>query len=197
MKNLIFLILFFLSSSRFIFAEVEKLDSTTTVLFEMAVKHVEAGDYNAANHTFLELLSPKKLMPDNLTYFFGKSLYHTGGYRKQCMDFLNKYIQLRGDTGKYYDETVVMLKSLGQEFHDHIDTTDQRPTAQRQLDKCEGGQEFVICPICNGTNVLSSGAAFGSAFKECNYCDERGVMPCANYKKYIDESILIEYSAEE
>jgi len=189
------LTLFFIVTIYHSFGSTAKLDSTVVSLFEIAKNQVETGDYQAANQTFLELLSPKKLMPDDLTYFFGKSLYHSGGYNRIAKDFLNKYLSLKGDSSEYYQEAVAMLKSMGQKFVEPIDTSDDRTTEQKQLDKC-GDSDDAICPICNGSNVLSSNGAFGATFRECNYCDERGLMPCKNYTKYVQEGVLLEYKKE-
>jgi len=192
MKVVILLLSLFLSCSFNASAKTSKLDSTISYLFEIAKSQVKEGKYQAANQTFLELLSPKKLMPDDLSYYFGKSLYHSGGYNRISIDFLNKYLELKGDSSEYYQETIAMLKAMGQKFEEPIDTSDTRTTVQKELSKCKKNSS-VVCPICSGSNVLSSNGAFGTSFRECNYCDDRGLMPCENYHKYVEEGILLEF----
>jgi len=171
------------------------LDSTVLRLFEIGKLHVEKEEYHDANKTFLSLLDPQKLMPDELAFFFGKSLYHSGGYNKLSIDFLNKYLGLRGDSSKYYHETIAMLRTMGVFSNKEKSKKEPKTTAQKKLDNCTESSH-TICPICNGKNVLTSQASFGPSFRECSYCDERGLMPCQNYSKYVEKGILTEYKKE-
>jgi len=169
------------------------IEPSVQSMFEIGKQQVQKGEYEDATNTFLSLLTPKKLMPDELAFYFGKSLYHKGNNKRVSIDFLKKYLSLRGDTAKHYDETIAMLKAMGEYKEDKA--KDTRTTAQKQLDKCRENS-YTVCPICHGKNTLTSPTAFGSSFRECNYCDKRGLMPCENYSKYINEGVLVEYKKQ-
>ncbi|MFK7901162.1 MAG: hypothetical protein AB8B61_10445 [Cyclobacteriaceae bacterium] len=176
-------------------AETSVLDSTVVSLFEIAKKQVIEGKYSIANQTFLTLMRPNKLMPDELTYYFGKSLYHTK-YPAKATAFLEKYLELKGDSATFYKETLSMLKALGHPVIEPQDTVYKEKTKEQiELVKCMES-ESVVCPVCKGSHTLTSSASFGAAFRVCNYCDERGLMPCEHYKRFVEEGVLLEYTEE-
>ncbi len=194
-----YIILYLISvvSSQFLIAKGGGVEPAVLSSFEIGKQQVESGAYDAAIETFRHLLTPQKLLPDELAFYFGKSLYHEGNHKHVAIDFLKKYLILRGDTARYYDETMTMLKAMGEykEKQTKDKSKDTRTSAQKQLDKCKENTH-TVCPICNGKNTLVSPTAFGSSFRECNYCDERGLMPCNNYSKYINEGVLLEYKKQ-
>jgi len=174
----------------------EVLKSTDS-LFQLAKHHVVAKEYESANNIFLEIFSTKVLLPDDVSFYFGKSLYHVGSYNKIAIDFLKKYLQLKGDSAEFKVESEKMLENMGVIIRVKKLNKNKEDTVLKEVKKssetCQVG-EFVLCPICEGTNLISKQAAFGSSFQECEYCNESGNMPCENNEKYLEEGILLKYN---
>ncbi|MEP1778057.1 hypothetical protein, partial [Reichenbachiella sp.] len=70
---------------------------------DRGVEAMEAGYYEAADQFFRDALSKMTKLPSNLAYYFGRNSYHLGKH-KQAINWLNKYMELKGTTGQYYDE---------------------------------------------------------------------------------------------
>src|SRR5262245_27784103 len=77
----------------------EKQRAVNQVL-DSAVVLMETGLYEQADVKFLYVLKNIKSVPSDLAYYFGENSYQIGKY-KQSVDWLNKYIQLKGSTGKF------------------------------------------------------------------------------------------------
>jgi hypothetical protein len=71
--------------------------------------------YAEANERFLYVMRNLRSIPSDLTYYFGKNSYHLKKYR-QSVDWLNKYIQLKGTSGQYSSEAVEWLKKAEAEL---------------------------------------------------------------------------------
>ena len=80
---------------------MQKLDS--------AVELMGIGDYAGADEKYRYVLQHIKSVPSDLTYYFGENSYHLG-LTRQSIDWLNKYIQLKGTSGKLYDQAIEYLK---------------------------------------------------------------------------------------
>src|SRR5436190_2090280 len=70
---------------------------------------MEQEQYVAADEKLKYALANMKSIPSDLTFFFGKNSFQVGKY-KQSVDWLSKYIQLKGTTGQYSSEATEWLK---------------------------------------------------------------------------------------
>src|SRR4051812_32296970 len=70
---------------------------------DSGVYYLDHEQYVLADQKLKYALSNMKSIPSDLTFFFGKNSYFIGKY-KQSIDWLNKYIQLKGTTGQYSEE---------------------------------------------------------------------------------------------
>jgi hypothetical protein len=147
---------------------------------------MENGQYEAADKKFKYVLDNIKSVPSDLTYFFGKNSLYLKKY-KQSIDWLTKYIQLKGTAGQYYADAT---KSLQQAESAYIET---RKTETKQIGEvlsrnydidCGPGLK-VVCPVCKGTTVVKKIGVFGESYKTCNFCDKHGFLSCEDYNKLI------------
>lgn len=171
------------------------IDSLTKVKIESGILYMENNQYDKAIQTFTELMAPGIVLPHEICYFMGNSLYQSGRSR-YSIRFLNKYIDLTDSTGVFYNESIDLLAQMG--FENPIAPEDphdnDEPFISVQDDPCQGKAE-ILCPVCNGTGVVIKKSKYGSVYKTCLYSDEHGLMDCQRYKAYLDGE-LIEYTPE-
>lgn len=180
-------ILIILTSSIYFTAFTQK--QVTDLVFEKfneAKTLVDSGKYELANIQFLKLLSPSIVLPDELCFYFGKSLFHTG-YPIQCESFLKKFLDLKGKKTVYQEEIEEILRELNPKLSSENSLKDVNSNKKIELDHslC-GGNEYITCPICNGTKVRVEDGDFGQIYKTCHYCNEHGQMSCEDYNTYLN-----------
>jgi hypothetical protein len=149
---------------------------------------MDEGKFEQAEEVFREVLLHVEVVPADLCFYFGKNSYHLNKYT-QSMDWLNKYIELKGTSGQFFDQAVEYLK-LAEEEHtqENLASADKnekkvQPKKKEFID-CET-TPVVVCPACKGEGVLIEQGSLGaSLYKACNYCKESGRMSCENYKLY-------------
>ena len=159
-------------------AVLQQLDS--------GVYFMDMGDYATADQKFRHVLENIKSVPSDLTFFFGKNSFHLKKY-KQSIDWLNKYIQLKGTTGQYYEEATQYLNNAETEFvkekSDEAKKTGEVLSKDYDIDCGPSGK--VSCPVCKGDHVIVKKGPFGDEYKTCPYCNEHGILTCEEYNKLL------------
>jgi tetratricopeptide (TPR) repeat protein len=156
----------------------------TAVLKELdsGVYYMDQGLYEAADEKFRYVLSNVKSVPSDLTFYFGKNSYYLGKY-KQSIDWLNKYIQLKGTNGQFSQDAVQWLRRSEEEFvkerSQESRKAEQILAADYNIDCGPTGK--VTCPVCKGDHVIIKRGPFGNSYKTCEYCDEHGLLTCEEY----------------
>src|SRR5687768_9159522 len=89
------------------YAEQQEQFKKSQILREMdsAIYLMEISEYARADEKFKYVLSNIKSVPSDLTFHFGKNSFMLGKY-KQSIDWLNKYIQLKGTSGQFSNEAL-------------------------------------------------------------------------------------------
>lgn len=193
------LTIFFLSISFFSFSQSEKeklaaieeariLDRQRLVMLTLdsAVNFMNAGEYKTADIKFLYVLKHIKSVPSDLTYYFGENSYHMGLYR-QCIDWLNKYIQLKGTTGKFSDDAVLYMKKAEAELITvrKNEAVQAKQILSQDYDIDCGSAGKVVCPVCTGTTVVVKKNYLNETYKTCGYCHKLGYLSCEEYNKLL------------
>lgn len=156
----------------------------TALLRELdsGVYFMDLGVYTKADQKFQYVLDNVKSVPSDLTFFFGKNSYFIQKY-KQSIDWLNKYIQLKGTNGQYSQEAVQWLKKSEEEFIKEktkaSSEVDEVLSVNYDIDCGPSGK--VTCPVCKGDHVIVKKGAFGPEYKTCSYCNDHGLLSCAEY----------------
>ncbi len=177
-------IILFSCLSQVTFAQgIIKREALTSM--DRGVEAMEAGYYEAADQFFRDALSKMTRLPSNLAYYFGRNSYHLGKY-KQAINWLNKYVELKGTTGQYNDEVREYLELANEAFkkqrEDEIGRTEKQLTTQGYFD-CPS--DFMHCPLCNGTGVLITPGKFGAVYQTCPYSGLSGKLTCDEYNLYL------------
>ena len=109
---------------------------------------MEAGEYQAAETEFIYVMDNMESLPSDMAYYFGRNSFHLNKY-KQGINWLNKYIQLKGTQGRYYDMAVKYLQ-LSEDEYGKI-SKNQSKALQRELQGDDydcGGLQKMLCPVC-------------------------------------------------
>jgi ssDNA-binding Zn-finger/Zn-ribbon topoisomerase 1 len=151
---------------------------------DSGVFYMETGKYEVADSKFLYVLNNIRSVPSDLTFYFGKNSYLLSRY-KQSIDWLTKYIQLKGTNGQFSAEAVDILKKAEAEFlkekSEDVSVAKEVLSTNYEIDCGPSGK--VSCPVCKGNHVIIKKGAFGDEYKTCPYCNEHGILTCEEYNK--------------
>ena len=165
-------------------------------MMETGVEDMEKGEYETADQYFRIAIDKLKVLPTEICFYFGKNSFFLGKY-KQSIDWLNKYIELKGVKGEFFDESVEYLKKAEQAYlaqqKPALTTDEEEATANKKsmADRieCEEGQR-IKCPECNGSGVVKKQGLLGAEiYATCPY-GESGVLSCEEYKLYVKGELL-------
>ncbi len=164
------------------------LDSTVVVAYKDGKQLVDSAEYEAANLAFTNLLATGHVMPDGLTFHFGKSLYHTE-HPVPARKFLRAYLLLTDSSGPDSPEAIRLLDSLDTKYHDLFHPPGQPEeevhTEHDPLDEPCNGKPKVLCPVCGGDGVVIRRGAVGEIYQTCPYGNPDGTMDCNDYKLFL------------
>jgi hypothetical protein len=201
-------VIFFSISIHSLFAQTEKekiqkleeqrqIDKQRKFMVRMdsAVRLAEEGEYEAADVKFKSVLKNIRSVPSDFTFHFGKNSYFLGKF-KQSVDWLTKYIQLKGTSGQYSEQAVDWLSKAEQELI--LEKEKEAKQASEVLSKdftidC-GPTGKVVCPVCKGSTVLIKRGYFGDNYSTCGYCHKQGYLNCADYNLLLKGELKSETS---
>lgn len=153
---------------------------------DSGVYYLDMGEYTLADDKFRYVLNNISSVPSDLTFYFGKNSYYLKKY-KQSVDWLNKYIQLKGTGGQFSQEAVDYLKrsetELVKERQQEASKAEQVLSRNYDIDCGPSGK--VLCPVCKGSHVIIKKGTFHDEYKTCAYCNEHGILTCDEYNKLI------------
>jgi hypothetical protein len=151
---------------------------------DSGVYYMEIGKYKVADAKFLYVLNNIRSVPSDLTFYFGKNSFLLGK-NKQSIDWLNKYIQLKGTNGQFSNEAASLLKEAGAEYlkEKTVDVKKAEEVLSVSYDIDCGPSGKVSCPVCKGNHVIIKKGPFNDEYKTCPYCNEHGILTCEEYNK--------------
>lgn len=147
------------------------------------------GKYDSAQILFQSVLQNMEKLPSEMAYLFGRNSYHVGKF-KQSINWLNKYIQLKGTKGRYYEPAIQFLQFAEDEY-----LRIQRQAAKQfevDLSSAEydcGGLEKMLCPVCHGSGVVIQAGLFNEVYKTCPYSEGEGYLSCEEYNLFMRGSL--------
>lgn len=166
-------------------AEQRKRTEIMRVL-DSAVMLMDNGEYALADAKFVYVLNNVKSVPSDLTFYFGKNSFFLGR-PKQSIDWLNKYIQLKGTAGQFYQEAVELLRKAEA---DHLKERSKNAAKAEEIlsityDIDCGPTGKVMCPVCKGTTVIVRKGYLADEYRTCGFCDKHGNLTCEEYNLLI------------
>lgn len=156
--------------------------SKLTAQLDSAIFLSDTGEFQAADERFKTLLKSMKSVPSELVYHFGKNSYLLGKY-KQSIDWLNKYIQLKGTNGQYSQEAVTWLRKAEADLLQERQSQSQKVALvlSKDYDIDCGPTGKVTCPVCKGSTVIIKKGYMEDTYKTCPYCHKNGYLECQEY----------------
>ena len=145
--------------------------------------------YQQAEDKFLYVLKNMRSIPADLTFHFGLNSYYLKKY-KQSIDWLNKYIQLKGTTGQYSEQAAHWLELsqkelLRQQEEDRLKNGAAEVVVSNDFEIDCGPSGKITCPVCDGTTVIVKKGYFGDNYKTCGFCARKGYLSCADYNRLL------------
>jgi hypothetical protein len=162
-----------------------------TMKIDSAIRLSEEGQYEAADLKFKTILKSIRSVPSDLTYHFGKNSFYLGKYR-QSVDWLNKYIQLKGTQGQYSDQAIEWLGKAEAELMKEREKESKHAAEVLSGDyyiDC-GPTGKVLCPTCKGSLVVVRRNYFGEVYKACPSCHKLGYLTCDEYNKLLKGKLI-------
>lgn len=155
-------------------------------LLDSAINALQAGEYQEAEVIFLKVLKTVKTVPSELAYFFGENSFHLKKYR-QSVDWLTKYIQLKGTSGPYSSDAVSYLKRAEEGLLAEMKQQKSAVTEilSKDFDIDCGPSGKVVCPVCSGRTVIIKKNYLSETYTTCPYCDKHGFMSCSDYNRLL------------
>ncbi len=144
-------------------------------------------EYEIADEKFKYALANMRSIPSDLTFYFGKSSFHIKKY-KQSIDWLTKYIQLKGTTGQFSTEASVILKNAESALllERQAESIKAAEVLSRDYNIDCGPTGKVTCPVCSGSTVIIKKDYFGvESYKTCPYCSSHGYLTCDEYNRLL------------
>lgn len=153
---------------------------------DSAVQLMNQGEYEAADEKLRSVLGTMKSVPSDVVYYFGQNSYHLEKY-KQSVDWLTKYIQLKGTSGQFSAEATAWLKKAeaGLLQQQQVHSVKAVEVLSRDFFIDCGPAGKVQCPVCNGTTVVVKKDYLSEKYSTCGYCNKTGYLSCDDYNKLI------------
>ncbi len=165
------------------------MDGAVSMKLDQAVELLLKGQYEAADKEFRELFTIMETLPSDLAYYFGRNSYHLQKY-KQSINWLNKYIQLKGTRGRFYEEATRYLQYSEEEYIKENQA--RRKNMESDLSGGEydcGGLAKMICPVCHGNGVVIKKGAFENLYTTCPYSLGESFLSCEEYNLFMKGSL--------
>ena len=149
-------------------------------------------DFEGANRTFRQILKSGEVLPDDLAYLFSETLFMLGQYQNS-RNFLNKYLEVTGKGGNYYEQATELDELLQEKLNENAfcqfcnhegyrfalcSNCDGIGKVTETCYYCKGGR-LINCQTCFGEGVQITSDAFGKRlYRSCPTCDGKGHHSC-------------------
>ncbi|MGW8121187.1 hypothetical protein ACV07N_00905 [Roseivirga echinicomitans] len=152
---------------------------------DTAVTYMNQEKYLEADKYFMVALDKITVLSADFCYYFGKNSYNLK-YYSQSIDWLSKYLELKGSSGQYSDEVIALLDKSEKEFRANRATgtagtieTNTKFFYQNTI-KCSV-DDHIICPVCKGDDIITTKDRLGeNIYRACPY-STNGVLTCEQY----------------
>ncbi len=167
---------------------------------DRAEEFIDTGEFRKADSLLRDVMNEMRVLPSKLAFFFGKNSFNLGLY-KQCINWLNKYIELKGTSGRYSEEAKKYLDLADKAYLKQREVVKQkRPSTPRDKPEkevyipyvsCDGDK--VVCPVCKGSGTVIVNGTLGKKYKVCPYSGQKGYMSCDDYNLFIQGKLSADY----
>lgn len=157
---------------------------------DTAVVLMDQEKYAQADGYFLRALNEIELLSADFCYFFGKNSFYLEKY-KQSIDWLNKYLELKGSRGQYSQEVIALSEKAEEGYKQNRESVAEAAGVSvstkffyQNTIRCDESTHLT-CPICRGDDVIITLDKFGERiYKTCPY-STNGILTCEEFNLLI------------
>ena len=154
---------------------------------DTAVVLMDQQKYKEADRYYLIALDRIQVLSADFCFYFGKNSYFLNQYA-QSIDWLNKYLELKGSGGQFSKEVLALLEKAEEGFRQNRTATAGVDVKTRffylNTVACDDSDN-IKCPVCKGDDVITTVDRFGERYyKTCPY-SHNGVLTCAEFNLLI------------
>jgi len=165
-------------------ASAQTAESNLQLEIDDAVALMNQQSYKEASKKFQVVIEQLKPLPSRIAFYFGKNSYFTGEY-KQSINWLSKYIQLKGTNAPYYDEAKKFLELSEKGYLDANKTKLTGIQEDLSNDFECSSQDKMVCPACKGTGVLITKKLLQNHYETCPFSGGDGYLTCSEYNLFL------------
>ena len=156
-------------------------------LIDTAVVLMDRGQYKEADRYFMTALDRIDVLSANFCFYFGKNSLFLKKYA-QSIDWLNKYLELKGSFGQFSKETLGLLEEAEEGFRVDRGTTSSADVNSKffylNTIPCDDDKP-ITCPVCKGSSVIITTDVLGEKlYRECPYSNN-GILTCTEFNLLI------------
>ena len=141
--------------------------------------------YFLADSILKEKILNNNRVSSELTFLFGKNSFFLEKY-EQSINWLNKYLELKGESGIFSDESIKFLELSNSknlfENSRNIENVYVELYSYNYID-CQNNRK--VCPICKGTSVMIIETDVSKIYKTCPFSDNKGFLTCDEYNQFL------------
>ena len=141
--------------------------------------------YFLADSILKEKILNNNRVSSELTFLFGKNSFFLEKY-EQSINWLNKYLELKGESGIFSDESIKFLELSNSknliENSKNIENVYVELYSYNYID-CQNNRK--VCPICKGTSVMIIETDVSKIYKTCPFSDNNGFLTCDEYNLFL------------
>ena len=141
--------------------------------------------YFLADSILKEKILNNNRVSSELTFLFGKNSFFLKKY-EQSINWLNKYLELKGESGIFSDESIKFLELSNSknliESSKNIENVYVELYSYNYID-CQNNRK--VCPICKGTSVMIIETDVSKIYKTCPFSDNKGFLTCDEYNLFL------------
>ena len=141
--------------------------------------------YFLADSILKEKILNNNRVSSELTFLFGKNSFFLEKY-DQSINWLNKYLELKGESGIFSDESIKFLELSNSknliENSKNIENVYVELYSYNYID-CQNNRK--VCPICKGTSVMIIETDVSKIYKTCPFSDNKGFLTCDEYNLFL------------
>ena len=141
--------------------------------------------YFLADSILKEKILNNNRVSSELTFLFGKNSFFLEKY-EQSINWLNKYLELKGESGIFSDESIKFLELSNSknliENSKNIENVYVELYSYNYID-CQNNRK--VCPICKGTSVMIIETDGSIIYKTCPFSDNKGFLTCDEYNQFL------------
>ena len=141
--------------------------------------------YLLADSILKEKILNNNRVSSELTFLFGKNSFFLEKY-EQSINWLNKYLELKGESGIFSDESIKFLELSNSknliENSKNIENVYVELYSYNYID-CQNNRK--VCPICKGTSVMIIETDVSKIYKTCPFSYNKGFLTCDEYNLFL------------